>query len=295
MIRRKIIIIGFGPAGISCAIQLRRLGFQPLVIEKGRPGGMLPNANLIENYPGFPEGITGERLAELFIRQAERFGIKRVDDEITRLDHDGNKFHLTGKSGDYQCSILVLATGTVPKIPEEIPAGLIEKGLIHFDIQQLKNLSGMTIGIIGAGDAAFDYCLSMAEKGNKVLIFNRGDQIKALNALREKVFINKNITYIENIAVKSLEILPSGRLSLHCSSASSNSKYSLDYVIFATGRVPANDLFRDYPAGRLDALIREQRLFLVGDLKNGICRQVSTAVGDGVRAAMDIFQHESHQ
>lgn len=295
MKRSKIIIIGFGPAGIACAIQLRRMGLHPLVIEKDLPGGMLPNANLVENYPGFPNGISGDKLAELFIRQAERFHIGVSKDEITSIENHEPVFYLQGKTKNYECEKLILATGTIPYIPEGIPDDLIGKGLIHSDIQRLKNLSGMTIGIIGAGDAAFDYSLSLAEKGNQVMIFNRGNVIKALKVLSEKVFINNSIKYYENHRLDSLELSESKSLTAFFNSTSSNSKYSLDYLIFATGRTPSTGFFPDHPAGLHDSLVQQHRLYLIGDLKNGICRQVSAAVGDGVRAAMEIFHDESHQ
>jgi thioredoxin reductase (NADPH) len=167
--------------------------------------------------------------------------------------------------------------------------------MVHTDITRLKTISNRSVGIVGAGDAAFDYSLSMAEKENIVLIFNRGDQVKALKVLRDKVFINKKIFYLDNIEIKSLEINSDQRLNATCNSASAIRNYFLDYLIFATGRKPADGFFQKSLEGKLDGLISSHRLYLIGDLKNGSCRQVSAAVGDGVRAAMEIFHHESNQ
>jgi thioredoxin reductase (NADPH) len=295
MIESKIIIIGFGPAGIACAIQLKRMGLHPLVIEKDRPGGMLSNANLIENYPGFPAGISGEKLAGLFIDQAMRFDINRVTDEIVLAGYSDGSFGLKGRNNAYQCETLVIACGTIPIVPENIPDHMIDEGFIHFDIRHLKNIKNKTIAIIGAGDAAFDYSLSMAENGNKVFIFNRGDRIRALKVLTEKVFINNNIKYLENSSVISLEILYEKGLKAIFNSASGNKNYSLDYLIFATGRNPAAGFFIKSLECQQNRLISDHRLYLIGDVKNGSCRQVAVAVGDGVRAAMEIVHHESHQ
>ncbi|HNQ83063.1 MAG TPA: NAD(P)/FAD-dependent oxidoreductase [Bacteroidales bacterium] len=295
MTENKIIIIGYGPSGIACAIQMVRLGLHPVVIEKSRPGGMLTNARLIENYPGFPEGITGEKLARRMIKQAKRFNINVIKDEITFVDHRNDNYILKGIIENYTCDVLVAATGTVPVTPENIPAKLFRNKRIHTDIAGLKNISGKSVGIVGAGDAAFDYSLSLAEKENNVMIFNRGDQVKALKVLKENVFINNRINYIDNIEIKSLEILPDKRLHATCNSASAIRNYFLDYLIFATGRKPADGFFQKSLEGKLDGLISSHRLYLIGDLKNGSCRQVSAAVGDGVRAAMEIFHHESNQ
>jgi len=291
----RIIIVGCGPAGMACAIQLKRMGLDPLVIEKNRPGGMLFNANLIQNYPGFPGGISGPDLAGQIVQQFKSFDIGLHYDEIKLVEHSGDRFTLNSSSGLYSCNILVVASGTSPRVPEELPEELIKKGLIRFDISDLREVSGETIGIIGAGDAAFDYSLTMAENNNNVFIFNRGNHIKALKALGEKVFINKRISYLPDTVLKRLEINANKGLDAIFNSASSNKKYSLDYFIFATGRKPADGFFRESLEGLLPGLLKEQRLYLIGDVINGNYRQVSVAVGDGVRAAMEIFRNESNQ
>ena len=295
MRHNRIIIAGYGPAGMACAIQLKRMGLKPLVIEKDRPGGMLFYANKIENYPGFPGGISGEELVRLFSEQAGYFDIEVIKDEVQLISYENQRFSVKGVSGSYESRILIIATGTSPIIPDNCPIELIRKGLVHFDIARLKPVTGKTIGIIGAGDAAFDYSLSMAENDNAVIIFNRSDKIRALKVLTEKVFINKNIKYFENITLQNLEIVAGKRLLAIFHSASSNKKYSQDYLIFATGRKPASGFIDESLKGDLPGLINEHRLYLAGDIVNGLYRQVSVAVGDGVRIAMEIFRNESNQ
>jgi thioredoxin reductase (NADPH) len=291
----KIIIVGCGPAGMACAIQLKRMGLYPVVIEKKKPGGLLFNANLVENYPGFPGGISGPELANRMIRQFKGYNITLLNDEVILAISASGIFTLNCTSGYYQCNVLVIATGTSPVIPESCPDKLVTEGLVHFDITELRQVTGKTIGIIGGGDAAFDYSLTMAENGNEVIIFNRGDQVRALNILQEKVFINNKIKYLANTDLESLEILPGKGLSAICQSAFSKSKYSLDYLIFATGRKPADYIFDESIRNNMQDLTNKRRLYLVGDIKNGHYRQVSVAVGDGVKAAMEIFQDESNQ
>lgn len=280
---------------MACAIQLKRMGLDPLVIEKSQLGGMLPNANLIENYPGFPGGITGPQLAGRMIDQFNAFNIEVIKDEIHQVRNEKGIFTLNSKKEEYNCTRLVIATGTNYLVPAYCPEELIEKGFIHFDIMGLRQVTGKTIGIIGAGDAAFDYSLTLAENGNDVFIFNRGNFIKALKVLTGKVFINNRINYKENISLSSLELIDYKSLSAIFNSASGISNYSLDYLIFATGRIPGDSFFRESLKGMLPGLVNEHRLFLAGDVINGNCRQVSVAVGDGVKAAMEIFRNESNQ
>jgi thioredoxin reductase (NADPH) len=291
----NIIIVGFGPAGIACAIQLKRMGLQPLVIEKHQPGGMLFNANLIENYPGFPGGISGPELAGRFTEQAGFFNIEIIHDEILQANYAEGLFNLEGKTGTYTCHTLVAATGTAPLTRDNCPAELITKGLVHFDIAGLRQITGKAIGIIGAGDAAFDYSLTLAQNYNKVFIFNRGHRVKALKLLSDKVLFNNNIIYLENLALVSLEIEAGKGLHAIFNSEYLNKKYSLDYLIFATGRKPADGFFQDSLRGDIPVLLIEHRLYLAGDIVNGLYRQVSVAVGDGVRIAMEIFRNESNQ
>jgi thioredoxin reductase (NADPH) len=291
----RIIIVGFGPAGMACAIQLKRMGLETLVIEKNRPGGMLFNANRIENYPGFPGGVTGEELVRLFSEQTASFQIDPVWDDVQVISYRNGSFGLKGAIGIYQGEILIVASGTVPVIPEKCPLELVKEGLIHFDISHIKTVQSKVIGIVGAGDAAFDYSLTMAENDNEVIIFNRGDRIRALKILREKVFINNKIKYLQNTTLEDLETLPGKGLSAICHSASSNSKYLLDYLIFATGRKPADYFFHESIRDNLLDLTIKRRLYMIGDINNGHYRQVSVAVGDGVKAAMEIFRHESNQ
>ncbi len=295
MRKSRIIIVGFGPAGMACAIQMKRMGLQPLVIEKDRPGGILINANLVENYPGFPEGIPGADLVHLFTKHVDQFDIGVIKDNIHHISFSDEIFHLDGMDGSYDCQTLVVATGTVPIIPADCPMDLVAEGLIHFDISRLRAVEGKTIGIIGAGDAAFDYSLTLLEKDNKVLIFNRGNKVSALKVLQEKIFFNNDINYLENISLKSVEMQKGKRLTAIFIRASIITKYLMDYLIFATGRMPQDNFFRENLKAVLPNLLKEHRLYLIGDIKNEDCRQVSVAVGDGIKAAMEIFRNESNQ
>ncbi len=291
----RIIIIGLGPAGIACAIQLRRMGLQPLVIERNKTGGLIVNANRVENYLGFPHGISGTEFVKILEDQVEKYKLKILRDEIEHAEFSGRLFHLAGKSNQYSGDILVIATGTEPVIPEICTSDLINSGLVFTDISALLSMSGKTIGIIGAGDAAFDYAASMRDRDNEVLIFNRGDRVKALRKLQEDVFQSECIRYYSNTRIRAIELLPSQNQLRLIAENRKKHEFVLDYLIFATGRKPALKFLSQGLISQLEPLRAQNRLYLIGDVKNEQFRQVSIAAGDGIKAAMEIFRHGSNQ
>jgi thioredoxin reductase (NADPH) len=243
---------------------------------------------------GFPEGIPGNRLAEIFREQAYNFNIHTVKDEISEIRFSNDQFHLKGDAAEYRCKRIVIATGTKPHWPDILPKELIRSGLIHPDISQLAQVKGKSVGIIGAGDAAFDYALSMAQQRNSVSIFNRSNEVKALLILKEKVRKANYISYFENHSLSTVRMIGDKKLSVSFLENMQEHEFIMDYLIFATGRSPALDFLTPEISNHLDLLQEEKKLFLIGDVKNGKFRQLSLAVGDGVRTAMEIFQHEGN-
>jgi len=290
-----VAIVGAGPAGIAAALQLARSGIEPLLLERERIGGLLLNANLVENYPGFPEGIPGEELARLFAQQLERVGVEVCYEEVLRLDHDGNAFLLETTKRRLTAEIAVLASGTKPKeftdcaIPEEA------KGRIFYEVYPLRGVRGERLAIVGAGDAAFDYALNLASRGNEVYILNRSSQVRCLPLLWERARATPQIRYYENTAITRISTISTNRLFLELASSGSGTRgrcwtLEVDRAIFAIGRVPRLDYLGEGLRGRLAQLQEEGSLYLVGDVRRGRYRQVAIAVGDGLEAAMRIHQ-----
>jgi len=278
----KIIIIGAGPAGMACALQLKRYNIDALLIEANKPGGLLHNANKVENYLGF-QGIKGTDLIKHFTTHLQQNDIKITQDLVRSVRHPATQsvdrgiqknreltldpavkprddevqknFEIQGTNQTYYCEKLILATGTIPKKTD-----MIDERIFYEPID-VKNKN---IVIVGAGDAAFDYAINMAQH-NQVIILNRGIEIKALPVLQKIVAENSKINYIEN-----------ARIDDYADKA--------DFIIFAIGRIP------NKPEMVVDEeeLIKQQKLFLIGDIKNGIYRQTSLAVADGIKAAMEI-------
>jgi len=281
-------IIGAGPAGLAAAIQLQRFGITPLVLEAAEVGGLLRNANLVENYPGFPGGITGLDLIARFKRQAESLNVTIVADSVTNLEWGGGAFTIRTASSEYHAALVVVASGTVPRQFSgfEIPAAARDK--IFYEAYPLLNVSGQKIVIVGAGDAAFDYALNLS-KNNTVTILNRGKTTRCLPLLQQRSQLSPRIRYLHSTEIFRVKITPRGWLNLGCSSPEGEFYCDSNYLIGAIGRIPKIDFLSDRLKNQVRDLEADGRLYFIGDVKNGIFRQTSIAVGDGVKAAMQIF------
>jgi thioredoxin reductase (NADPH) len=285
-----IMIIGAGPAGLAAAIQLKRYGIEPLLFERRATGGLLRNANLVENYPGFPEGISGVELVHLFEQQAERIGVRVIYEEALRLDFNDGIFVAETDGGVCASRVAVIASGTRPRrfMDFDIPAEACER--IFYEVYPLLQETGKTIAIVGAGDAAFDYALNLS-RANQVLLLNRGAERSCLGLLWERASRNPAIRYLENISISGMEVDPRQVLRLDCRASGESVTLEADYLVGALGREAQVDYLARGVREQAQALEEQGVLYLVGDVRHGIYRQTSIAVGDGILAAMKIYRY----
>ncbi len=283
----KVIIIGAGPAGLSAAMQMKRQGQQPIVLEGGRPGGLLHHANLVENYPGFPEGITGPALVKKFLAQAGRLGVEITPTQVHNLSREEGIFRIDTDLGRFSAEIVIVASGTKPKpfADVEIPEKASQR--VTSDVVPLLDVRDKTILIIGAGDAALDYALNVGDQ-NQVVILNRSSKVKGLKLLWDRVQIKPSIRYYDQHMVLNVQQAPDQRLEVDTFSKGEGHTFVCDYIIPAIGRVPALDFLDRDLIDQVESLSERGDLYLVGDVKNDLFRQTGIAVGDGLRAAMDI-------
>lgn len=283
----EIAILGAGPAGLTAALQLRRQGYNPLLLEKEQTGGLLLNANLVENYPGFPGGISGPELMEKFLQQAAWTGVVITPGDVCLVKYTRDKFQIETCRETYSADIVLTATGTEPKPfhdPHLSPG--VEKS-VYAEVFPLLKESGKRMGIIGAGDAALDYALNLAKK-NEVVILNRGRQIKGLPLLWSRVQAEDKIRYYADHQVIDVKRLEDERLEI-CTLADQEMKnFSVDYLLTAIGRQPALSYFDEDMENQAKSLVEKGKLYFIGDVKNDRYRQTAIAVGDGLLAAMDI-------
>jgi len=289
MADNKVVIIGAGPAGLAAALQLQRQGIPPLLLERHKVGGLLNNAYWVENYPGFVEGISGPDLVDLFRRQVERLGVIINSEEVTAVKYQDKIFRIVTNKREITAKILVAATGTKAKsFPPGVFSGKLE-GKIYSEVYPLLKEEGKTILIVGAGDAALDFALNLASK-NQVIILNRGSRIKGLPLLWKRVRKNDSIKYFPEMEIEKIIGSEKGSVAVLARSGSKSKNFKPDYLLTAIGREPELG-FADAEFIKQAEKLQDQKvLYLIGDLQNGAFRQTSLAVGDGIRAAMEIEQ-----
>ena len=250
----RVVIIGAGPAGLAAAGQLNLYEIQPLVYECDEPGGLLLNACSVVNYPGVPEGISGSELIRLFGLPA-----RLLFSEVTGICRKEKLYLIHSGNGALCSRSVIIASGTVP-LKIAIPGVAVDR--IHYGVKKLAGSSGGSAAVIGGGDAALDYAMSLSS-GYTVSVYARGDFSKVVPHLLEKVRKISGIT------------LYPGSLP----------KYSFteDIVVAAVGRTARVDFISEK---LLSSPPADGSFHMCGDCRNGIYRQTAIAVGNGVEAAM---------
>jgi thioredoxin reductase (NADPH) len=285
-----VIIVGGGPAGMITAVQLKRYGIEAVLFERKRLGGLLWNANLVENYPGFPGGIPGPELAERIIEQYQSHGLEPIAESVSQVDFDGERFLVATDDEVSSAELVVIATGTNANQFPPTFANPKVSGHFYYEVADLADLHQSKIAIIGAGDAAFDYALNLSNRDNQVMILNRGEEIRSLPLLVARALNDPNIIYHPNTAVKAVQVQPDGLL-IETVDGEEQKAYKVDVLLGAIGRCATRPDFTTRLKARETNLINERRLHLIGDVQNGIYRQTAIAVGDGLRKAMEIYQY----
>jgi len=319
MQKTSVIVIGAGPAGLTAALQLKRFGIPFLLFEGKQIGGLLHNANLVENYPGFPNGVTGLKLVNLFRKQVEHIGVDVIAEKVLSLEFDGENFIAKTDQSEHHAEIAIIASGTKARQFDEKIISPEAKSCVFYEVRDLLDIDNQEIIIVGAGDAAFDYALNLAQRDNCVTILNRGTKVKALGLLAERVRKNEQINYLEDVQVKKISVperkatalepvvegRDSGQPLFDCAALRSETGAGLtvevsqrenveimeaSFILGALGRIPNLDFQGESVQSREKELTEREILYFIGDVRNGIFRQTAIAAGDGLRAAMQIDQ-----
>ncbi len=286
----QVLIIGAGPAGCAAAIQLKRSGIDNLLFEKDHVGGLAINANLIENYLGFPKGINGKEFVKLLENHLLNLEIRLIREEIINISWNSEKelFYANSKINYYKSDYLIDASGTIPKkISINNEKKLEELEYIYYEPSKLdkEKIKNKKIAIIGAGDVAFDYALQLVKYVSELTIINRKSTFSCLPPLLNRVKSNDNkIKIINNKHIVSFEIIKNRNKSYVEIEFIDNSKFKFDIIIIAIGRVVNDSLIKQLEIERKEL----KKLFQIGDVKNGYYRQISIASADGIKCAMKI-------
>lgn len=269
---------------MATAVQLKRYGIDHLVIEKNRIGGLLRNANLVENYIGFPQGITGVNLIKLFEEQVRKLRINVLFEEVKNLDFQNKSFLIETYTQSLYSPVVVVASGTRHKqfvtcnITEEV------QDKIFYEIEPIMRVENKKIVIVGAGDIAFDYALHLSQN-NEVVILNKSDEVKCLPLLWERAKTSDKISYKDNTKISEIIKTSHNMLTINIKNSSGTHSLCANYVIFAIGREAQLSFLSKNIKNNKHKL---NNLYFAGDVKNGLFRQVAIATGDGIKVAMEI-------
>jgi thioredoxin reductase (NADPH) len=289
--RNEVTIIGAGPAGITAAIYLKRTGLHPILLEKNEPGGLLRHAFLVENYPGFPRGVNGIKLAELFVRQLHKVGMSITKSETNHITHKDGSFFIETNQGRFVSPSIIIASGTSPRtLGIKVPALLEGTRLLYdpFSIPLQVNRTKRRILVIGGGDIAFDYTCTLLNWGHEVTIVCRSEPT-CLTLLLKRVK-KKGATIYTKCVPEEITKHPTG-IFLKCRQNRHVKEFAADFILVACGRKPTISFLAplikkcfentsDFPQTCIPGL------YGAGDVVRGTYRQVGVAVGDGIRAAM---------
>jgi thioredoxin reductase (NADPH) len=293
----QVVIVGSGPAGLTAAIYAARANLRPLVIGGYAPGGQLMITSDVENYPGFPDGIQGPELMDLFRRQAERFGARIVDVDLERVDFSKRPFTLWAGGEEYRAESAIIATG----------ASALWLGLANETRLRGRGVSacatcdgfffrGKKVAVVGGGDTALEEATFLTRFATDVVVVHRRDQFRASKIMQQRALDNPKISVEWNKEV--LDVLGDDVVTgvlLRDTVTGEESTLSADGLFLAIGYRPNTEAFRDWltvdEKGYL--VVRDETnsdiegVFIAGDVHDHRYRQAVTAAADGCKAAID--------
>ena len=291
-----VVIIGGGPAGLTAGIYAGRAQLKTVIVEKGLPGGQIAQTDEVENYPGFPEGISGPELASRMVRQAEKFGARIVMDEGLGLEKAEGGYLVRGYERNYRARAVIVATGANPRrlgVPGEdkfygrgVSTCATCDGFFYRDKE---------VVVVGGGDAAVEEGIFLTKFARKVTLVHRRDELRANKVAQKRAFQNPKMHFLFSHVVT--EILGEDQVTgvrLKNLKTGEEYVYPTDGVFVFIGHEPNTAFLKGvvelrpdgYIAVRDEVFTSEPGIFAAGDVADPIYRQLTTSVGAGTRAAM---------
>jgi thioredoxin reductase (NADPH) len=296
---RKVAIIGSGPAGLTAAIYTARANLEPIMFAGNTPLGQLMITSDVENYPGFPGGIQGPELMQLFRDQAARFGTTILDQDVTRVDFGERPFRMWVGDDEYRADAVIVATGASALwlgLPSEeefrgrgVSACATCDGFFFRDRE---------IAVVGGGDTALEEALFLTRFASKVVMLVRRDQFRGSKIMQDRAFEHPKIEVRWNTAVTEVRgDMTVQELALKDTQTGEESKLMVQGLFVAIGYKPNTDLFKGQldldPRGYCttatgaDTSTNVEGVFVAGDVHDHKYRQAVTAAGEGCKAAID--------
>jgi thioredoxin reductase (NADPH) len=292
----KTLIIGSGPAGLSAALYAARANLEPVVLSGMELGGQVSVTHIVENYPGFPEGIEGPKLVENFQKQAERFGAKVEFDSATEIDLSARPFRVKTWGDQYLAETLILTTGATPRhldIPGE--KEFTGRGVSYCATCDGHFFQGKDVIVVGGGDSALEEGLFLTRYVNSVKIIHRRDELRAGAILQNRAFKNDKVEFIWDTVVT--EILGDGvvdTVKLKNVKTGGEDELKTDGVFIFIGHIPNTDIYKGQLELDENGYVEVDRfmqtsvpgVYAAGEVADSHFRQVVTSAGMGAGAAM---------
>ena len=297
----NVVIIGSGPAGLTAAIYAARAELKPVVISGMQPGGQITLTTMVENFPGFPDGIMGPELMDNMRKQAERFGTRFIDEEVIEVDFKSKPFTIKTDSQEIKTKTVIIASGAVAKwlgVPGE--KEFMGKGVSGCATCDGFFFRGKEVVVVGGGDTALEDALYLTKFANTVTIIHRRDQFRASKIMQQKVFSNQKIKVIWDSVVA--EIKGDSKVTgvkIKNVKTGEEKELKTDGVFVAIGHSPATEIFK----GQIEIddqgfIVKKENtetsvkgVFVAGDVADRRYKQAIVAAGEGAKAAIDVEKY----
>jgi thioredoxin reductase (NADPH) len=295
---RRVLIIGSGPAGYTTAIYTARAGLEPLMLAGLTFGGQLMITTDVENYPGYPEGVTGPLMMEEFQKQAERFGTQILFQDATSVDFSSRPFKVSTADADYTADSVVIATGASARwLGIDSEENFVNKGVSACATCDGALFRNKPMAVVGGGDTAMEEALFLTRFATKVTLIHRRGELRASKIMQERALGNEKIDFAWHSVVDEVlgeEFVTGVRLRDLRDDSTRN--LDLEALFIAIGHQPNTVLFKDQlemddadylkvrPGSTATSI---EGVFACGDVADPIYRQAVTAAGTGCMAAID--------
>ena len=299
----QLIIIGGGPAGLSAGLYATRARLHTLLIEKAILGGQILDAELVENYPGFPQGISGAELGSLMEQQATKYDLKTIMAEVEGIEIRGEEKIVNTSEGQFHAKAIIIASGSEHSklgVPGEDE--LRGRGVSYCATCDGAFFRDEVVSVIGGGNVALNDAIFITRFASKVIVIHRRDQLRATRILQEKAFAQPKIEFIWNTVVESINGDNQVKeLRLRNVKTNEESVLETSGVFVAVGLRPNIGYLEGFltltPEGFI--VVNDQMetvipgVFAAGDIRQGSAGQVASAVGDGTTAAIAVERYLS--
>lgn len=293
-----VVIIGGGPAGLTASIYVSRDKLKSLIIDKSLFGGNINNAESIDNYPGFPEGVNGSKLAELMHQQSKKYGLDSIITEATSISIQGSDKIIKTLSGDIIAKTVIIAGGS-EKVKLGVPGEkeFLGKGVSYCTTCDGPLFRNKRVAVIGGGNSAIYEALHLAKFASNISVIHRRDKLRASAILQDRAHSESKLEFILDTIVKAIE----GKdfvQKLLLQNVKTGEEFILETsgVFISIGLKPNTDYLKDLlPLDTQGHIVTDEHMktniagiFAAGDIRSGSIRQITTATGDGTIAAISV-------